>query len=139
MNRRSKKVAQRWTSRLTRVLVVAGVAVAMQAANLGVGYAAERVGVRGGLHPTFARIVFDWSGPVGYQVAATDQQLTITFDRPMEGQFVRARQAIADYIGDVRLEDGGKRVVVDLKRPVRTSHFVNEQSVVVDLRPAADR
>jgi tetratricopeptide (TPR) repeat protein len=128
-------VGQRWVRRLVRASIVPALALAALTASFDVGYGAERVGVRGGLHATFARLVFDWSGPVAYQVAATDQQLTVTFERPMEGQFDGARRAISDYIGNVRFEDEGKRVVIELKRPVQTSHFVNEQSVVVDLRP----
>jgi len=131
-------VGQQWLRRLARASIVPGMAVTMLLGSLGVSYGAERVGVRAGLHDTFARLVFDWSGPVAYQVAATDQQLTVTFERPMEGKFDRARRAISDYIGNVRLEDEGKRVVIDLKRPVQTSHFVNEKSVVVDLRPVDD-
>ena len=135
MNRPTLLVGRQSIRRLVRASIVPALALAALTATIDVGYGAERVGVRGGLHATFARLVFDWSGPVAYQVAATDQQLTVTFERPMEGQFEPARRAISDYIGNVRLEDDGKRVVIELKRPVRTSHFVNEQSVVVDLRP----
>ncbi len=119
-----------------RASVIPVAAAAMLFASAADSYAAERVGVRGGLHPTFARLVFDWKKPVTYRVSTTDKQLIITFARPMEGQFDNARSHIDDYIGTARLEDGGKRVVIALKRPVKASHFVNEGSVVVDLRPA---
>lgn len=135
MSRRTILMGQGWLRRLGRASIAPGLALATLISSFGVSYGAESVGVRAGLHETFARLVFDWSEPVTYQVAATDRLLTITFERPMEGKFDRARRAISDFIGNVRLEDGGKRVVIELKRPVQTSHFVNEQSVVVDLRP----
>lgn len=101
-------------------------------------FGAEQVRVRGGLHETFGRLVFDWKAPVTYQAAVTDGRLTITFDRPMEGQFDRARDEIPEYMGNVRLDDGGKTVVIDLKRPVQLKHFENEGSVVIDLLPVGN-
>ncbi|MDH3739415.1 MAG: hypothetical protein OER92_09485, partial [Alphaproteobacteria bacterium] len=101
----------------------------------GVGYAAEQVVVRTGIHKTFGRLVFDWSAPVPYQVAVTDEQITITFERAMEGSFERALAGLPDYIGAARLDDGGKRVVIGLKQPVRPRHFMNKNSVVIDLHP----
>ena len=136
MSRRFKTAGQRRSCRFIGATMVPILAFATLLVSSSIGYSAERVGVRGGLHADFGRLVFDWKAPVSYKVAATDQQLTITFDRPMEGRFDRVRAEIPEYIGDVRLEDGGKRVVIDLKRPVKPSHFVNEGSVVVDLRPA---
>jgi tetratricopeptide (TPR) repeat protein len=124
--------------RVVRVSVVAALALAVFAASAGAGFAAEKVRVRGGLHATFGRLVFDWTAPVSYKVATTAQQLTVTFDRPMEGRFDRARAEIPDYMGNARLEDGGKRVVIRLKQPVTAKHFVNEGSVVIDLRPTGD-
>lgn len=135
MSCRILHVGRRRVRRMVRASVVPGLAFAALLVSFSLSYGAEQVRVRGGLHETFGRLVFDWSGPVSYQVAATDTHLTVTFERPMEGQFDRARDQIPDYIGDVRLEDGGKRVVIDLKRPVEPKHFVNENSVVIDLRP----
>lgn len=138
MSRRINSIGPRHRRRFrrfARASMVPVLALLTLLASTGISYAAERVGVRGGLHPDFGRLVFDWKAPVSYKIAATDQRLTITFERPMEGRFDKARDEIPEYIGAVRLEDGGKRVVIDLKRPVKTSHFVNEGSVVVDLRP----
>ncbi len=136
MNRRIKSVGQRRSRRFRRAWAVPILAFVTLLVSSGVSYGAESVGVRGGLHADYGRLVFDWKAPVSYTVAATDRQLTITFDRPMEGRFDRARDEIPEYIGNVRLEDGGKRVVIDLKRPIKASHFVNEGSVVIDLRYA---
>ena len=138
MSRRVTPVDQRRGRRFGHAWIVMGLACATLLASVSVGYGAEQVRVRAGLHETFARLVFDWNGPVSYQVSATDQHLTVTFDRPMEGKFDRARRIIPGYIGNVRLEEGGKRVVIDLKRPIKPSHFVNEKSIVVDLKPTGD-
>ncbi|NKB48477.1 MAG: hypothetical protein GKS02_03820 [Alphaproteobacteria bacterium] len=122
----------------TRMAIIPVLAIAILIATMGTAHAAEQVRVRGGLHPTFGRLVFDWKAPVSYKVATTDQQLTVTFDRAMEGRFDKARAEIPEYMGNARLEDGGKRVVIDLKRPIKTNHFINEGSVVIDLRPAGE-
>ncbi|MCZ6454831.1 MAG: hypothetical protein O6909_11395, partial [Alphaproteobacteria bacterium] len=107
MSCRILHVGRRRVRRMVRASVVPSLAFAAFLVSFSLSYGAEQVRVRGGLHETFGRLVFDWSGPVSYQVAATDTRLTVTFERPMEGQFDRARDQIPDYIGDVRLEDGG--------------------------------
>ncbi len=137
----SRRIIQagRWrVRRCLRTSAMPVLALAMLLAGFSASYGAEQVGVRAGLHETFGRLVFDWSGPVSYKVATTDKQLTVTFDRPMEGKFDRVRDHISEYIGNVRLDGGGKVVVIDLKRPVQIKHFVNENSVVIDLRPVSD-
>jgi len=136
MSRRINAIGPRRTRRFIRASMLPVLTLLTLLVSSGIGYGAERVGVRGGLHADFGRLVFDWKTPVSYKIAATDQQLTITFERPMEGRFDRARNEIPEYIGAVRLKDGGKRVVINLKRPIKPSHFVNEGSIVIDLRPA---
>jgi hypothetical protein len=138
MSRLHSQAAPLWMRGVTRVSVVTALALTVFVASAGAGFAAEQVRVRGGLHATFGRLVFDWKAPVSYKVATTEQQLTVTFDRAMEGRFDRARAEIPDYMGDARLEDGGKRVVIRLKQPVTAKHFVNEGSVVIDLRPTGE-
>ncbi|NNE82766.1 MAG: hypothetical protein HKN28_02230 [Alphaproteobacteria bacterium] len=138
MSRRNSQLSPRWMLKVARVSVVTVLALTVFVASTGVVFAAEKVRVRGGLHANFGRLVFDWKVPVSYKVTTTEQQLTVTFDRAMEGRFDRARAEITDYMGNARLEDGGKRVVIHLKQPVTAKHFVNEGSVVIDLRPTGD-
>ena len=47
--------------------------------------AQEVVTVRGGSHSEFGRIVFDWTSPVGYDAKISGRNLTVRFDRPMQG------------------------------------------------------
>ena len=124
--------------RLVRAVVVPILAITVLISGFGTSYAGEQVRVRAGLHETFGRLVFDWNAPVSYKVATTDKQLTITFDRAMEGNFDRARAKIPNYIGAAHIDGEGKRVVIALKQPVRPRHFVNENSIVIDLRPTGD-
>ena len=99
MSRPLNPVGRRRFSRLLRASIVPGLALATLLASFSASYGAERVGVRAGLHETFARLVFDWNGPVSYQLSATDEQLTVTFGRPMEGRFDNVR-----WRGNVRKE-----------------------------------
>jgi len=90
MSRRINSNGQRRIRRFIRASMVTVLAGLTLAVSSGISYSAERVVVRGGLHPDFGRLVFDWKAPVSYTVAATGQELTITFERPMEGRFDRA-------------------------------------------------
>ena len=54
MNRRMMSVGEHWSRRLIRALIVPGLDLAALLASFGVSDGAERVGVRGGLHATFA-------------------------------------------------------------------------------------
>lgn len=135
MSRSVTFVSQLWSRRALRDFAILFLTLATFLISYGTGFGAEPVDVRGGLHAKFGRLVFDWKAPVTYQVAVQGNQLIITFDRGMEGQFDKARAEISGYMGNVKLEDGGKRVVVALKRAVKTKHFVNENSIVIDLLP----
>ena len=42
----------------------------------------EDVRIRGGLHPTFVRIVFDWDAPIQFDARITDENLVVKFARP---------------------------------------------------------
>jgi hypothetical protein len=46
------------------------------------GQEAPRVGIRGGDHPTFGRIVFDWPSQVGYRAERDADRLVLHFAQP---------------------------------------------------------
>ena len=106
---------------------------------LGVGAvsAAEPISVRAGEHAEFVRIVVDLPRPIGYAASVSGSQLTLKFDEPVSGDVSRVQRILGKHVRDVALIDGTS-LVVDLTGPYRMKDFVNEGSIVVDLRPGSD-
>lgn len=96
--------------------------------------AAEPISVRAGQHDAFARIVVDLPRPIGYSAKVSGDQLTLEFDEPVTGDVSRVKRVLAKHVRDVALLDE-KRLVVDLTGPHRMTDFINEGSIVIDLRP----
>ena len=103
--------------------------------SLGSAFAQEAVTTRGWAHADFGRLVFDWPSQVEYRVEATDSELIIRFDRPLQSDLANALEKMAPYLAAGQITEDGQAVSFQLRQPVRTSSFTNENSVVIDLRP----
>ncbi|MBO6784820.1 MAG: hypothetical protein JJ899_16335, partial [Alphaproteobacteria bacterium] len=117
-------------TRLTRLAL----AVCLSVLSAGAALAAEPLNVRAGQHEGFGRIVIDPPRPLAYDAKVEGDRLTISFDEPVAGDVSRIARVIARHVRTARIEDG-TRIVADLTGPHTARDFVNEGSIVVDLRP----
>ncbi|HEY4635501.1 MAG TPA: hypothetical protein VIG92_02980, partial [Rhodospirillales bacterium] len=97
-------------------------------------HAGEPVRLRAADHGDWGRIVFDWKSPVGHSVAVHGHELTVSFDRPMEGSFEQVERRLKGYVTDARLEDGGRKAVFTLSGDFRADDFQSGNSLAIDLR-----
>lgn len=92
----------------------------------------EPVAVRAASHEGFARIVFDWSDPVGYSAEIEGANLVILFDRPIEANYAATRRALSRYLS-APPEVSPMAVVFPLAAPFGLKTSTNGSSVVVDI------
>ncbi|NNG02758.1 MAG: hypothetical protein HKM95_01480 [Inquilinus sp.] len=98
--------------------------------------AAERpsIRVRGGEHPTFSRLVFDWTETVGYDVARDDDTVRIVFDAPADADFARAAPAALSRVAGIAQLPGGRlQVAVTVSGAIRLRHFRTGTKIVLDV------
>lgn len=116
-----------------------GIALATFALLAGAAFAGEtgdKIPVRAADHGDYGRIVFDWNGPVGHSVTVVGRELTVAFDKPMDGSFESVLRWLKDYVSAARLEDGGHKAVFTLNGDFTASDFESGNSLAVDLRRA---
>ena len=85
-----------------------GIALATFALLAGAAFAGEtgdKIPVRAADHGDYGRIVFDWNGPVGHSVTVVGRELTVAFDKPMDGSFESVLRWLKVYVSAARLED----------------------------------
>ncbi len=99
--------------------------------------AAEQVAIRAYDHGNFGRFVFDWKESVGHSVRLEGNQLTVVFDRPMEGSFAQVLQQLSPYISAARLDDDGRKAVFDLSGASTAKSFDSGNSIAIDIRRAS--
>lgn len=100
--------------------------------------AQDAVRIRAWQHSDFARIVFDWPSQVGYETTLDGRALTVRFERSLQAGLAPIRERLADYVQSVTVGPSGQGVVFELTQNVAVSDFTNDNSIVVDLRPAAE-
>ena len=100
------------------------------------GETGDKVPVRAADHGDYGRIVFDWNGPVGHSVTVAGRELTVAFDKPMDGSLESVLRWLKDYVSAARLEDGGRKAVFTLNGDFSASDFESGNSLAVDLRRA---
>lgn len=98
--------------------------------------AQTEVRTRAWQHPDFGRIVFDWPERVDYSAERADGDLVVRFDRPIASDLSDIAARLPAYVAGAAVEQGGRAVRFDLTGAATISSFRNENSVVVDLRPA---
>jgi tetratricopeptide (TPR) repeat protein len=97
----------------------------------------ERIGVRGGEHPTYSRIVFDWARDVDYRVNQVDRTVTVAFDRAAEVDTADVNRRPPRYVRGVRASEGSNTttVTIALAAPANVNHFRAGSKVVIDISP----
>lgn len=92
---------------------------------------------RGAQHPTFGRMVFDWSGPVQWSADTPDDAtLVVRFDKPIAGDPKALVKALPRYLKSANLAADRKSVTFALTRPVQLKTFLSGTSTAIDLSDA---
>jgi hypothetical protein len=124
---------RRGSRRFALVLTVAALALAN-----GVAAAQESVRVRGGAHPTFGRLVFDWPAPVGASAKIEGNRLIVNFERPMAGDLSKIGGALGDYVKRGSLSADGRTATFELAKPLVIKSQSAGKAVIVDLAAGKD-
>jgi len=101
--------------------------------------AATDLMVRGGEHPGFNRLVFDWPKPVDYSVNQDGNRVVIAFSRPARVNLASLSAALPSdvTIVETRPQGAGTAVVLALPPEMRVRHFTSGARIGLDLvRPA---
>ena len=104
----------------------------------GAAVAQENVVVRGGIHPNYARIVFDWEKPVTVEAIESPGMLELRFAEEFVADFSPTLALIADYVATAEQAADRRGVLFPLQRKVRVRNFRVGNKVVVDLYDAAN-
>ena len=92
---------------------------------------------RAAIHPGFARLVFAGTGgaaAVPFKASATDDSLTIRFDRPVAVSLDQIRRALGNYLDQVDVASDGLTLSAHLKRPIALQQAsYDAATLVVDL------
>ena len=110
-----------------------------------VAAARARIDTRAAIHPGFARLVFAGAGgaaSVPLRASATDDSLTIRFDRPVAISLDQIRRALGAYLDQVDVAPDGLTLTAHLKRPIAVQQAsYDAATLIVDLvdkpKPAA--
>jgi len=89
--------------------------------------------VRAGEHADFGRIVLDLPRTMEYQARIDGNRVEITFDAPVTAAFGDVPRVLGDYVRAMSM-DGDNTIVATLTAPHRMRDFVNDRSIVIDLR-----
>jgi hypothetical protein len=94
-----------------------------------------RLNVRTGEHPGYNRLVFDWTGAVGYKVGRGDGKFDIRFNRAATIDAAKLRRKLRKLVTAIEVANKGRglRVGLRLKPGVRVRHFRDGTRVVVDV------
>ena len=95
--------------------------------------AAEDVRIRGGVHPSFLRIVFDWQAPVDFDARIEDSSLIVDFARSGLYDPAPLMRVLSPYVGQPEVSREGRRVVLPLKKDFSLSSFDLTERIVLDL------
>ncbi|MCW9033377.1 MAG: hypothetical protein OQJ97_04090 [Rhodospirillales bacterium] len=94
---------------------------------------AEPVEVKGGVHPGYGRLVFNWGVPTPYTATVEGDQLTVLFRKNIEADYGQAVRALRKYIRSATPTADGQGVVLTLTKKIGLRDFDMGRSVVVDL------
>jgi hypothetical protein len=103
---------------------------------------ASDVAVRTGSHEGFQRLVFEWGGPVGFDVREDEQRLLIEFDQPRAVETAHLARHLPSVIAAAQARTKPSSTEVELAlQPGTSVHTfkLGSDRVVVDLRPRPGR
>lgn len=99
--------------------------------------ARTRLETRAAIHPGFARLVFAGTGggpAVPFKAGASDDSLTIRFDRPVDAPLDPIRRALGAYLDRLEAAPDGTILTAHLKRPITIQQAAYDSAtLVVDL------
>ncbi|RVU34658.1 hypothetical protein EOI86_17525 [Hwanghaeella grinnelliae] len=98
---------------------------------------APDISVRVGEHPTYTRIVFDWTEPTDYTVSNENDSITVRFQRPATIDTASVASRLPQGFGRPRSGTRGGETVFILPMPQGTTvrDLVSDFKVVIDLTP----
>jgi len=98
---------------------------------------APQLSVRVGEHPTYTRIVFDWTEPTDYTVSNENDAITVRFQRPASIDTAAVASRLPQGFGRPRSGTRGGETVFILPMPQGTTvrDLVSDSKVVIDLTP----
>ncbi|MFO1189278.1 MAG: hypothetical protein U1E97_06745 [Alphaproteobacteria bacterium] len=97
------------------------------------------VAVRFGEHDAYDRIVIDWPTATSYDVRASDNHVTVSFDSAVRLDLQGLPQEETRYFRAARLGDGARAPLeLDVMDGVRVRHFRAGPKLVLDLMPRQD-
>ncbi|MTJ82623.1 MAG: tetratricopeptide repeat protein [Telmatospirillum sp.] len=89
---------------------------------------------RGTLHDGFARMVFDWDGPVQYSADVINGELVVRFDRPIHGDFHSLLRPLSRYLRGVSVSEDHQTASFILAHPIQVRAFSGDNNAItVDL------
>ena len=96
---------------------------------------APALGVRVGQHPTYTRVVFDWTEPVDYSVSEANGIATIRFQKAASIDPAPVGQALPDGFGRPSSTNTASETVFTLPLPPNrtTKAFLSGTKVVIDV------
>jgi hypothetical protein len=91
--------------------------------------------VRVGQHPTYTRLVFDWTKPVTYKANKQGRNVEISFGKlaDIDKSALAARLPESVVLGAVRDKNGGTAMSLTVPPTARLRHFRSQTRVVVDV------
>jgi len=99
----------------------------------GTAQAADAVRVRGGIHPGYARVVFDWGDAVGYEARIEGEELVVRFERPGVFDLRGLASGLDGYVRQPQVARDGREVRFSIDRGLSLRHFKLGPKVVIDL------
>ncbi len=121
--------------------------IALLSAALGIALTvtavAETIQVRGGQHPGFGRLVFDWSKvkteKVEYTAKIDKGFLVVRFERPFDADLSRLTNTLDKYVASATREPDGKTFRFGLKNDYRLRTARYGRSIALDLQSGDTR
>ncbi len=100
--------------------------------------AAEPIGVRGGVHADYARIVFDWPRSVGFEAEIRKRILHVRFDQPMTPVWGDLAERLAGHVTRISMKPDEKSLEFELSEDYELRSSTVNTYVVFDLYRAED-
>lgn len=99
----------------------------------GAASAQTAVKTRAGVHPDYARIVFEWPKKTEFSAAIRGKELSVVFGNPFKSDYSDLSRRLGEYIGPPKSVAGGKEVRFPLRRDVGLQARQFGNRFIVDL------